>query len=592
MALDPANAPPSAPGDGPGNGVMPDIVFLVLRRLRRPLLVLISAYAISTLGFTLIPGVDDQGRPWRMDFFHAFYFVSFMGSTIGFGELPYTFTDAQRFWTLFSIYLTVISWLYAIGAIITIIQDQRLRRVIAMSGFARTTRHLREPFHIVCGYGDTGQLIVSELAEHGSRCTVIDIDEDRIHRLAIEDLPVHAPGLHADAQDTESLLAAGLRHPYCRGVIAVTNSDAANLKIAITAKLLRPSLKVYCRSERRETAANMASFGTDSITNAYETFAERFSLLFHSPSMFLVHEWITSPHNEPLSEFITPPKGKWVICGYGRFGRALHARLEALDLPVQVIERNPEETGAPPGTVKGTGTEAATLLEAGIHHAVGIVAGTDDDANNLSILMTARDLRHDLFTVARQNETRNTALFRAARIDRVMQPSRILAENILAEILIPLLGEFLQLAARRDEVWANLLVSRVSGVVEDRAHDTWVLRLDEQQAPAVIDQMKEGCEIRLAHLLTDPHDPARRLRCVPLLLHRDGVGRLLPEDDTRLQRNDQLLFCGLPEAEDDMRLLVANYNMLNYIVTGEDRPAGYIWQWLSRRRARAGSATG
>ena len=37
-------------------------------------------------------------------------------STIGFGELPYAFTPAQRMWTTVSIYLTVLGWLYAFGA--------------------------------------------------------------------------------------------------------------------------------------------------------------------------------------------------------------------------------------------------------------------------------------------------------------------------------------------------------------------------------------------------------------------------------------------------------------------------------------------
>ncbi|MFN2330165.1 MAG: hypothetical protein ABR612_14750, partial [Chromatocurvus sp.] len=64
---------------------MEHLIFLILRRLRRPLIALLCAYALSVLGFVLIPGADDTGAPWRMDFFHAFYFVSFMGSTIGFG---------------------------------------------------------------------------------------------------------------------------------------------------------------------------------------------------------------------------------------------------------------------------------------------------------------------------------------------------------------------------------------------------------------------------------------------------------------------------------------------------------------------------
>src|SRR6056300_524915 len=102
---------------------MNTLIYIMLRRLRMPLLVLIFVYAVSTLGLVLIPGQDDQGQPWRMDFFHAFYFVSFMGSTIGFGEVPYPFTPGQRMWTLVCIYSTVIAWLYAIGSSLAILQD-------------------------------------------------------------------------------------------------------------------------------------------------------------------------------------------------------------------------------------------------------------------------------------------------------------------------------------------------------------------------------------------------------------------------------------------------------------------------------------
>ena len=78
---------------------MRNLIYLLLRRMRMPLIVIILAYAVSILGLVLIPGVDDQGQPWHMSIFHAFYFVSFMGSTIGFGEIPYPFSDPQRLWT-------------------------------------------------------------------------------------------------------------------------------------------------------------------------------------------------------------------------------------------------------------------------------------------------------------------------------------------------------------------------------------------------------------------------------------------------------------------------------------------------------------
>jgi len=561
---------------------MQNIFYHILRRMRRPLIVLIVAYAVSVLGFTLIPGVDDQGRPWHMDFFHAFYFVSFMGSTIGFGEIPYPFTAAQRLWATMTIYITVVSWLYAIGSLLTIVQDARFRRVVAFAAFARRVRKQREPFYLVCGYGDTGGLLVRELAERGIACTVVDRSEDAIHALEIEDLPLFVPGLAEDASETETLRAAGLEHPRCQGVIAVTGDDAVNLKIAITAKLIAPGLEVICRADYQDTQANMASFGTDHVVNPFETFAETFAMTFNSPSMHLVWEWVTAIHDTPLEDFMTPPIGDWVLCGFGRFGKALYRRIREEGLPVRVIEANPGGTHPPPDTVVGRGTEAHTLEEAGIRDAVAIIAGTDNDANNLSILMTAKDLNPGLFTVARQNRRNNQAIFDAFGPDILMQPSTIMARRILSLITTPLLEDFLELARRQDEDWANLLVARVTGVVTDRSPSTWALGIDREDAPAVTELSAEGLRITIQHLITDPHAPPQPLACVPLLLKRGTTHILTPEPDTRLKQGDRLLFCGNEAVHREMLLTARNFNMLNFIVTGEDRPAGHVWRWLAR----------
>ena len=119
---------------------MPAIIFLLLRRIRMPLIILIGVYSVATIGLTLIPGVDDQGNPWHMNFFHAFYFVSFMGSTIGFGEIPYPFTDAQRIWVLTTIYTSVVAWLYTIGTLLSLIQDQAFRHAVTYQRFKHQVR--------------------------------------------------------------------------------------------------------------------------------------------------------------------------------------------------------------------------------------------------------------------------------------------------------------------------------------------------------------------------------------------------------------------------------------------------------------------
>ncbi len=560
---------------------MHNVISLLLRRMRLPLIVLISTYAISVLGLTLIPGIDDQGNPWRMDFFHAIYFVSFMGSTIGFGEIPYPFTGAQRMWTMFTIYAAVVSWLYAIGTILTIIQDRGFRRVLAFSSFARKVRRMQEPFYIVCGYGDASRLLVRELCERSMHCVVVEKDQDKIQDLAVEDLPDYVPGLSEDATDSDTLLAAGLKLPHCLGIIALTGDDSSNLTIAITSKLLAPDLPVICQSDSKDSAANMASFGTDHIIDPFEIFASRFAMMFHSPSLYLVYEWMTAVHGAPLSEFTRPPTGVWVLCSFGRLGKAVREHMAVEGVKTRLVEANTDATGAPLDTIEGRGTEANTLLDADIQDAVGVIAGTDNDANNLSILITARYLNPGLFTVVRQNQQKKDPIFQAADIDVIMQPGTIVAQYILGLILSPLLGDFFRLTRDQTEEWANVLVSRIAGVVAEVTPNTWELEVSREKSPAVYDTLKRGQNVLLKHICANPRNRSEMSACVPLLIKRHGVNMLLPEMEEALQPGDQILFSGREESTYQICSIVNDQQALNYIQTGIDRPRSAVWRWLA-----------
>jgi voltage-gated potassium channel len=559
---------------------MHTVISLLLRRMRLPLIVLITTYAVSVLGLTLIPGVDDQGNPWRMDFFHATYFVSFLGSTIGFGEIPYPFTGAQRMWTTITIYAAVVSWLYAIGTILTVIQDQGFRRVLAFSSFTRKVRRMQEPFYIVCGYGDASRLLVRELSERCIHCVVIEKDGEKILDLAVEDLPDYVPGLSEDATNSDTLIAAGLKRPNCRGVIALTGDDHSNLTIAITSKLLAPDIQVICQSDSKDSAANMASFGTDHIIDPFEIFASRFAMMFHSPSMHLVYEWMTAVYGAPLSDFKRPPTGSWVLCGFGRFGKAVREYIAIEGVKTRLIEAEPEATGAPLDTVEGRGTEANTLLDAGIQDAVGVIAGTDNDANNLSILITARYLNPGLFTVVRQNQQKKAPIFKAADIGLIMQPGTLVAQNILGLILSPLLGDFFRLTRDQNEEWANVLVSRIAGVVAEVTPETWELEISVLQAPAVYNRQRRGHKVQLKDICSNPKDRSKLLPCVPLLIKRDSMDMLLPDMEEHLQNGDRILFCGRQDASSRLRYIINDHQALDYIQTGIDHPRGTVWRWI------------
>ncbi len=520
-----------------------------------------------------------------MSFFHAFYFVSYMGSTIGFGEIPYPFTGGQRLWTLFTIYSTVVSWLYAIGTLISLMQAPLFRATVTRNSFIRRVRKIREPFYLVCGYGDTGHALVKALAELNTQCVVVDKSADRVDELELEELPKFMPALNGDASESDVLLDAGLGSPFCHGVIAITRDDQVNLKIAVASKLLNRDVRVFCWAESRDTGANMDSFGTEHIIYPYDTFANYLSNAISLPSNYLLHQWLTSPRGTLLTEPVFPPRGNWILCGYGRFGKAVQKKLVAQGISVTVVAENHELCQPPALSIEGRGTEEHTLREANIANASGIIAGTDNDVNNLSIVLTAKALRPDIFTIGRQEYASNNLVFHAANMDIVTNHSKLISSEVLALINTPLTNDFLLMSRHQADSWSRDIVAKLLGCVDEENPSAWVITVRPRRMPAIVEKLDRGEEVLLNHIIRSPTHRKIKLPCVPLLLARGGEKLLLPDPATPLQAYDRILFAGNPEAKSASDAIGNSPDLLHYMITGENRARSEVWNWWKNRRS-------
>lgn len=557
---------------------MNSLLFLFFQRMRVPLITLITAYAVATVGFTLMPGLDDAGRPWRMTVFEAFYVVSYTGSTIGFGEVPYDFSSAQRLWTIVSIYLTVIAWLFAIGSIIGLLQDPVFRQIIERARLQRSVNRINEPFYIVCGYGDAGALLTGALSHRQQRAVVIDSNRERVDRLMVEDLGASVPAFCMDATVPENLVAAGLRSRWCAGVLAVTGSDQVNLKIAIASKLLNHKAAVYARADTRASADNMRSFGTDHVLEPIVEFCRRLRLSLTAADTFRLHHWLSSGPQGALPGMQMPPRGRWILCGYNSLGRALHQTLQALGVTVTVIDNGAHAADLPPGSILGRGTEAPTLKQADIRSATAILALTHDDADNLSILITARELNPHLFLAARENAGANHPLYEAAALHFIGRPSLVVAGSILAQISSPLFQNFMdQIEAEDNDVSARLL-ERLGHAAEQGAPLLRTVRISHRRSPAVARALDDGEEVLLEALCRDPRRRQALLPVVPLMLSRGDESHLCPGPDTALQSGDRILFAGARPAAAQLEKILFMDRALRYVRSGEDRPGGWLWQ--------------
>mgnify|MGYP003585982283 CR=1 FL=1 len=557
-------------------------IFLVLRKMRAPLIVLISLFAISILGLTLVPGEIVDGEVWRMDPFEAFYFMSYTATTIGFGEIPYPFSTAQRMWVIVTIYLSVVAWAYAIGSVLALLQDRGFREALGLQRFERQVRRMREPFMILCGFGQAGEVVARALDAGNHRLVVMDLEGARIEALDLAAFHSDVPGLRADASDPHELRRAGLDSKYCAGVIALTNDDEANLAITMATALLRPDVPVVCRTLEDGLIERIKAFGSPLIVDPFNLFGDELVVALRAPVTNRLTSWLTSDADSELPRPLDIPRhGRWVVAGYGRFGGHLAADLVRNDIPVTVLDA---AGGAGPGVefIVGEPTSQEVLERANLGEAVAFAAATGNDISNLSLMVSATARNPNLFRVARQNDPTNGPLFDALDVDSVLMPTRLIAHEVLARIGDPMMWLFVRNAQVRDDSWGAPLLERIVNTCGSRRPGIWTVELTDHGAPSMMDHVEAG-DITLGQLLRDPQDRDRSLDAVALMIKRGSTVLMAPDDGEILRVGDRLLLTGMAYDRRNLDTTLCVPAAAEYVITGKQVGASWIWRTLVDR---------
>ncbi len=147
--------------------------------------------------------------------------------------------------------------------------------------------------------------------------------------------------------------------------------------------------------------------------------------------------------------------GHYIVCGYGRIGSLLTRYLVQKYIDVVVIEKdeNSVETMNDDGILYllGEAGNEDLLIRAGIKRAKGIIAVTATDAENVFLILRARQLNPGIFVVARAGQDSSKKILLAAGADKVISPYDIGARRMAHAILRPTVIEFLEMAFSDDE---------------------------------------------------------------------------------------------------------------------------------------------
>lgn len=142
-----------------------------------------------------------------------------------------------------------------------------------------------------------------------------------------------------------------------------------------------------------------------------------------------------------MEKEIAQLKNHFIICGAGRVGRSVANEFRAYSVPFVIVEKDQAQAqwaideGIP--VVFGTGATEESLKQARIEHAAGLVSAVTTDADNLYIVLTAKELRPDLRIIARVSEEEAIPKLKRAGASEVLSPYRGVGRRIAQLLLRP-----------------------------------------------------------------------------------------------------------------------------------------------------------
>ena len=151
-----------------------------------------------------------------------------------------------------------------------------------------------------------------------------------------------------------------------------------------------------------------------------------------------------------LDTQINKLSGHFIICGYGRIGRVLTRYLTGKYLDVVVIERDEKRVDAMDEDgvlyLVGEAMDEKILEKAGVQRARGLVTAVATDADNVFLVLTAKQMNPELFIVARASQNSTKKTLQAAGANKVISPYDLGARRMAHAILRPTVIKFLELA--------------------------------------------------------------------------------------------------------------------------------------------------
>jgi len=245
---------------------------ILRRQLIKRLIILVlvppTLLTLGTVGYRLIEG-------WPV--LDCLYMTVITLTTVGYREVAPLSTGGQWFTILLAL-SGVFALFYSATVVIQAILEGELQVLLGSYRVRRVLSELQDHV-IVCGFGRVGRLVCRELDSAGQSFVVIDHNPDVLGDVTFQ----HGIPLEGDATSEDVLREAGIER--AQALVAVLASDADNLYITMTARLLNPKLRIVARADDERAEQKLTRAGADRVVAPYRLGGVRIAHAILRPSV-------------------------------------------------------------------------------------------------------------------------------------------------------------------------------------------------------------------------------------------------------------------------------------------------------------------
>lgn len=253
------------------------------KKLTIVLFILLSLVIIGTVGYSTLLNVS---------LLDGLYMTVITISSVGYKEVA-PMTDMAKVFSIFIIIFGVGTVGYVLTNLLLLVVEGDI------NNFWRK-RHMEANIHkmsdhyILCGAGETGEVIINEFIKNKKEFVVIEKDFDRYEFYVSQGLMI----IHGDATEEATLQKANISH--AKGIISSLPSDVDNVFVVLTARTMNRNLYIISRAVDKHAPDKLKRAGANKTISANEIGGRRMAAQMLRPSVVSFLEIVTSINDEQL----------------------------------------------------------------------------------------------------------------------------------------------------------------------------------------------------------------------------------------------------------------------------------------------------